>query len=417
MIIIRGEITEQKDFVDVVQWLLKDFRYLDWLNAETDTPEILSDAVRFILQNYGSSPYDSYVGLKNMVDSAELIRITPGVDELEGLFIQIPAIIALSGPSLNKQLPYLKTMQDKAVIICADTALKVLEREGITPHFVCKKERFDNTTAAVEGKHKSVLVLCPVCNPDVFTRYEGRKVIAYRDYAHFNWMPFKKGFIRKPGTVGNMCFGLAELLGCSPIVLIGADHAFSGNQTHAQGAEEYIGKQQGHCRIKGYYGGLVDSKPEFADAVRIFALDSQRRKDVYNATEGGAYIEGTAHKKFKSINLPPWPVGAANAFDMIDYMLSDYDPPEVDWDALKKDTVKRLDKIIYQCERGLEGLCTMGAVVETDPYIWNMLIIHVIQPYHLVWMIDKGDLCEWFTVVRDATRMVREVMKDAMVYK
>ncbi|EJP1646275.1 motility associated factor glycosyltransferase family protein, partial [Campylobacter jejuni] len=46
------------------------------------------------------------------------------------------AIVVSAGPSLAKQLPLLKAYQDKAVIFCADGALSMLEKEGITPDYV-----------------------------------------------------------------------------------------------------------------------------------------------------------------------------------------------------------------------------------------------------------------------------------------
>lgn len=409
MITINGETTHSTDFIEVLRWLTENSRYLNWLGAETDDEELLSECVRFITQNYGSSSYDSFIGFKQMVESAEHIRKLPGVNELQGLFKGVPAILALSGPSLNKQLPHLKTLQDKTVIIATDTALKVLEAAGITPHFVCKKERFENTTKAVEGKHKSVLVLCPVCPPDVYKRYDGPIVIGMRDYAHFKWLPFDKGYLPKPGTVGNMCFNLAELLGCSPIILIGADHAFTADRSHAVGSEQYTGNQIGACEVLGIDGTILKTSQEFADAIKVFERDAKARGDVWNCTEGGALIEGCINKEFRNTQFPTKHIRQSKILRSF----SKYVPPKTEWNGLRKKTSRRLQKIIDKCEQGLKGNASVKDVILADTEMWNLLVIHVVQPFHLCWMMEGAeDLLTWFMAVRDCVRRIQDVIEN-----
>ena len=43
------------------------------------------------------------------------------------------------------------------------------------------------------------------------------------------------GGLPMSGSVSTVAFGLARLLGCSPIVLVGQDLAYSGGRTHAAG--------------------------------------------------------------------------------------------------------------------------------------------------------------------------------------
>lgn len=53
----------------------------------------------------------------------------------------LPVIIVASGPSLDENLDFLRENQDKAVIICSDSSLPVLVRNGIRPDFQAVLER------------------------------------------------------------------------------------------------------------------------------------------------------------------------------------------------------------------------------------------------------------------------------------
>ena len=53
----------------------------------------------------------------------------------------MPAIIVGNGPSLDKEIDFLRKNQDNFVIFCSGSALKPLYKAGITPDFQVEIER------------------------------------------------------------------------------------------------------------------------------------------------------------------------------------------------------------------------------------------------------------------------------------
>lgn len=58
------------------------------------------------------------------------------IKELSGAGKNIPAVVIAGGPTLEKCLSYLKSINDKAIIIAVDTAYKYLKKNSIKPDIV-----------------------------------------------------------------------------------------------------------------------------------------------------------------------------------------------------------------------------------------------------------------------------------------
>lgn len=401
MIKILDDKTDSTEFHEVLAWLKEKDKYIYWLKAETDAEGkiILEQCMQHLLTVFGNSCQDGFFGVKNMLRTAQIINQLPGVNRLIRLFEGVPAILALTGPSLNKQLPYLKEIQDKACIICPDVSLPILEANGITPHFVCRSERVNMITSSLKGKHRSYLVTLPVCGSDNYSVYDGPKFIAYRKLCQFDWLPFKRGILPSPGTVGNMCGDLARLLGCSPIILIGADHAFPADgASHASGVNGEIWRAPNTSVIEGMNGEALNTDYNFVCAAREWERQALQ-STIYNCTEGGALIRNCINKPFREVALDKtynlWPkIEAACKFT----------PEKVDWEDVFKQTLIGLDEIDQ-----------INSIIETQKHpLYQMLIYQIMQPYHLMWCMDrniswtKEDVVEWLTVARGIGGLLRD---------
>jgi hypothetical protein len=398
---------------EIIDWLNTvsngQYRFISALSAKTDDEEALVRCLKACLGHYGNDPQDSFDGLKHMFQSLETIRTTPGINLLKDAFKDKPVVIALTGPSLNKQLPLLKEWQ--GLIICPDVSRKILQAERIEPHFICVLERYDLTTKAMTGDGNGYYVIMPVVKPAAYKAYGGPKLIAYRTIAHFDWLPFDRGKLESYGIVGNMCFSMAEHLGCNPIIIIGGDHAFTGGRTHAKGME--FG-DQGHLiptrmMCKGYYGGKVETEQTYWSALQELSRQIKNSgKTVYNCTEGGAYMDEAIHEPFKMVGRHNAPV---DAFQIIADCLKDFTPDKVSWRALKRDSARRLQNIMNTCKKGLQGKATPQDVLNCEPEIFFRLVMHVIQPFHLTWCMKPDRVDVWFFVVRDCVRRIKKLVE------
>ena len=73
---------------------------------------------------------------RNFLRNQEVIQKNPGVIALKNRFRNIPGIVIGAGPSLDKNIRYLRKACERAVILCCDAALKPLLSHGIVPNFV-----------------------------------------------------------------------------------------------------------------------------------------------------------------------------------------------------------------------------------------------------------------------------------------
>ncbi|EJG9105748.1 motility associated factor glycosyltransferase family protein [Campylobacter jejuni] len=223
------------------------------------------------------------------------------------------AIVVSAGPSLAKQLSLLKAYQEKAVIFCADGALSMLEKEGITPDYVTNLDCRDLAMKFFQNKEnlkQSIIALECATHPNVVRSLNAENcMIVLRNkalYQRFNLNDF--GYIDTGTHVSHFSYTLALALGFKNIIMIGQDLAFDeeGN-SHSKGfsyGEQFSGeKTVPTLKAQAYAGkGEVLTHITWNDyrikLEYLFACNDQKAK-FYNATEGGARINFTEELSFK----------------------------------------------------------------------------------------------------------------------
>ncbi|ADU65608.1 protein of unknown function DUF115 [Desulfurispirillum indicum S5] len=258
---------------------------------------------------FGNDPYDSLLGIEHMFLNLKSIIQLPGVNLFFNKFKNMPAVVASTGPSLKKQLPLLKEIQGKVLILAPEASLRALTDAGIRPNFVTSLERVPGVEKLVspfdfgDDMH---YVPVPVVVPEVFDACNGSMFIGYRGFHHFRWLGVDRGILWIKGSAGNMCYNLATAFGCNPIIVIGQDHAYGEDyRTHAEGtihiAEQKVDKAN-LVKLPGYYGGEVDSTWVWQMFRNHYITDVAEGNTkgiiTINATEGGASIDGAVHIPF-----------------------------------------------------------------------------------------------------------------------
>ncbi len=260
------------------------------------------EAAHAVIFNYGNCPNDSLIGVKNIMRNLSVIMRNPGVSDLYNSFKGKPGIIVSSGPSLDGNMHLLKGIEDRCVMISADSALKVLLKNGIRPHMVSSLERTVAVAEFFRGLSKEELegiwlAGTPVLMPEVYDAYKGETIIVYRAFAHFEWLQMPKGTLNIGPSCSNMAFKTLEAMGCNPIILVGQDLSFHDEKkTHVDGIHEVTNlklKRENLFPVKGNFQDTVLTNAIFDMFRKAFVTDiAQFRGTCINATEGGAYIEG-----------------------------------------------------------------------------------------------------------------------------
>jgi hypothetical protein len=425
-------------------------------------------AAQYAVMNYGNDPKDSIIGIENMMENLKVIIDNPGINLLKNKFTNKPAVVVSCGPSLDKNKHLLAGLEDKAIIIAADSALKPLLKMGFKPHLVSALEREIEVVQLVEGISRQdvedvYLAACPVVYNEVYQAYPGPNIIVYRNFDHFKWLGIDRGILTIKSSAGNMAFKIAEYLGCSPIILIGQDLAISSEgKTNADntplGTEQVSYLKEKRYKVKGN----VEPEVETTASLKLF-LDSYNvdvagyRGKCINATEGGAYINKTTVMTFQEA-IDKYIREPFNPLEKIKEIAGSFIPSSDDYEKVKilvEKTLASFRGISDLCEEGLklfdeksDELQAMKDAPDTekldvimkqlldlkqkciacDPLTWQLFFAHVGQAFYLnheVEMFKYYDRCdspeaarveialrqrEWFEIVLGLIKICIQVL-------
>ena len=164
------------------------------------------------------------------------------VASLRGAFSGIPAVVVAAGPSLDVNLPHLRRLTDRALIVAVDTTLRPLRHAGIRPHLVVAVDPSELNARHLLGlddTHGSWLVSEGSIDPRVFPQF-ARHAFSFKvsDHQPWPWLRehgFDRGTLRAWGSVLTTAFDLTIEAGCEPIIFVGADLAFTGGVHYCRG--------------------------------------------------------------------------------------------------------------------------------------------------------------------------------------
>lgn len=250
---------------------------------------------------FGNAPQDTLFGMRNVFSNLPVILKNPGINDLAGAFKGRPAIVVAAGPSLAKQIPQIRALRDKALIIAADGALAALLRNGVRPHLVTSLERGPEVASLFTGFEVGDIPMaaCPVLHPTAYEAYSGPNLAVYRPYDFFKWLGVEKGTMDTGPSSGNMAFRVAEYLGCDPIILTGQDLAFGPDgRTHSEGTvheeRNLRPPTSEHVTVPGNLGEPVLTTKAWYQFLKYYDYHvTNYAGTCINATEGGALIQGT----------------------------------------------------------------------------------------------------------------------------
>ncbi|HEC1790931.1 TPA: motility associated factor glycosyltransferase family protein [Campylobacter lari] len=291
----------------------KEIRYINTLNSKV---------IKNIALRKGNDPIDAMQGVEQFVLNLPKMLTHPSFKELKQKRSHKSknAILVATGPSLQKQLPLLKKYANKATIFCADSAYPILAKAGIKPDYVCMLERddivakcFDNDFGDFDKDITFILVSLVHQDSINFLEKNKRKyILVSRAYAFAYSLGLHDfGYVSGGMSVAHLNYELAQLLGHENIILIGQDLAYANDgKTHSDGFlhESYhegdFERDHGKYETLAYGGkGYVQSSEIWLIFKQIFEnlFHKQTKVKIYNATEGGARIEGTIEKPFKEL--------------------------------------------------------------------------------------------------------------------
>lgn len=180
--------------------------------------------------------------LLNTLRNVPALTTESDVSALFDAYHGMPVVVAAAGPSLNRNLEELRPWRDRVVLVAADTALRPTLAAGLAPDFVVAVD-----PGAANARHLTGLPPCEgtclVAEPSVqrssLHAFRGRTYF-FRVAPHHPWpwlgtVGIEVATLRAWGSVLVTALDFAVRLGGDPVVLIGADLAYTNGQPYCRG--------------------------------------------------------------------------------------------------------------------------------------------------------------------------------------
>ncbi|MEC7839948.1 MAG: 6-hydroxymethylpterin diphosphokinase MptE-like protein [Chlamydiota bacterium] len=251
---------------------------------------------------------------------------------LENTMKDTPAIICGAGSSIVNSIDTIKSLNNKALVIGSGTGMNILNHFGVEAHFGVGIDPYESqgsrirTNSAFETPYFYRLRF----HADSLNLLHGPKLLiqGQGNYNILNWFLEKFGVsIQKNEdleiSTTNVAMGIAHMLGCNPIILVGCDLAYTNNNRYPDVITAH--PTDGFTQRKGMefnskdvvFGKTEEGEPiltkvdwlEEANMIKIFS-DSHPNTSIINASGKGLFIEGVKSMRLEDIN-----VGDKNTFE------------------------------------------------------------------------------------------------------
>lgn len=279
-----------------------------------ETNKTIMRSLEHSIYSVGNDAIDALIGLEHHILNLPHLVRTPLYSEfITSIRSTKTAVIAATGPSLIKQLPLLKEIQDYVTIFCIDASMPILEQWGIRPDVVMSLERVEATAAfyqkaSQDFKDNTIVALTSIVHPTLVHNASSQNVcLSMRPFGYTQMFELDEwGYFGIGMSAANMAFEMVIYSGFERVLLIGQDLAYGNDgKSHATGAvygDNEISQSVHDIYVEAYGGnGMVRSTMVWKLFLNFYEKDiamSHGLLDVYNCTEGGARIKGTIEIPF-----------------------------------------------------------------------------------------------------------------------
>jgi len=301
-----------------------DFGFYYILNERALFEEYFNSFVTFMKKNMRTHRMNVHTELMTLDlwhenGICNFIADTSDVSSVSHIFKDKVFILVSAGPSLNNNMELLHEVQDRAVIVAVGSAVKILDNNGITPHFRMmldgQKEEMrvirdlnDYSVPVLIGAYGYKNII-PTCTGKAFT-FASNTNHFYKYLMKISEIPMFGPLWSGP-SIANAAFSFAYRADVNKIILLGQDLCFQGDDIYAKGAradDDTVEKKsirKKYFDSKDVHGNAVQTTAQFLgmrDAFEnIMKVEAKRSVEVINASEGGLPIPGIINMTFQEV--------------------------------------------------------------------------------------------------------------------
>lgn len=179
------------------------------------------------------------------------------VNKLKESFHNIPAIICGAGPSLEKAMPELTQLTDRAIVFAGGSAITALSRNSVPFHFgvLCDPNEEEEKRIRDAATFEEPFLYSLRVNSGVFSKRNGPSGFIHTTSSGM----FDKWFMQKLAlqeesidselsdqalSVTTLSVAMAQFLGCNPIIFCGMDLGYTDGKRYTSGVLSVLDKVQ-----------------------------------------------------------------------------------------------------------------------------------------------------------------------------
>ena len=207
--------------------------------------KLVREAVAELVQrtgvNHATHRLRGRVWIEDVFANVDLLREHPSFLALAGKYRGVPAFIVGAGPSLGKNGKRLADATKKGIVFALNSSARALDSYGVEPQVLACMESIDvsHLLEQVSYLDRAVRLISLTAHPRNLRTGKGPLLPVFEGISQLNGpLQALLGFRGLPvsGSISTLAFSLAERLGCSPIVFVGQDLAYTNGEAYAPGS-------------------------------------------------------------------------------------------------------------------------------------------------------------------------------------
>lgn len=179
--------------------------------------------------------------IQDVFANLDLLREHSTFLALARQYTGVPAFIVGAGPSLGKNGRLLAEAAKKGIVFAVNSSARALDSYGVEPQVLMAMESIDvsHLFEQVSYIDRVVRAISLTAHPNTLRTGKGPLLPVFEGIQQQN-VPLTSllghSGLSVSGSVSTLAFSLAERLGCSPIVFVGQDLAYTDGKAYAPGS-------------------------------------------------------------------------------------------------------------------------------------------------------------------------------------
>lgn len=296
---------------DKIEFLINDMYLKDYSeNIINLSQNILKVCKQKMLDTKTIEKYEKFWTINNL-KNLPYLKKSEDIHILKNKYKNKNCIIISPGPSLKKDITFIKEHRNQFTVIAVNKSVDYLYENQIYPDFIIALDPLfiEYNTKNIENlKYKSALILTTRVDNFLFKQNFKYTYIYYLENDGFNKYLNKMNpeliNLNKIGSsVSIQALYLAKILGFKNIICSGLDLAFPNN-SQKYNTDFKLNVSFETTKVRSINGNLVDTRSDYAYFIKQIEqiIKSEFTNTiVYNTSDFGALIDGMTYLQFNEI--------------------------------------------------------------------------------------------------------------------